>query len=268
MFRPGTFNLESLDDGPGIDPPLAQRLGVLRPQLERLRADVVCLQVVNAQRVAGAPGRVLAALDRLIEGSPLAGFHRAVTMRSSGREPADAHNLVILSRFPIVASRQYLQDLVDPPCYRPATADPPTAEAAPVRWDRPFLVAIIELPGGRRLHVVDLHLKAPLAASVPGQKLEPFVWRTIGDWSEGMFLAAIKGAGQALEVRLAIDRLFDADDGALVAVCGDVNAGEGEIPPPAARTPASPSGAVGPEDQRAARHGLAQDDRAGRAGAG
>ena len=49
-MRLATFNLENLDDAPDGAPPLAERLRILRPQLERLAADVLCLQEVNAQR--------------------------------------------------------------------------------------------------------------------------------------------------------------------------------------------------------------------------
>jgi hypothetical protein len=36
---------------------------------------------------------------------------------------------------------------------------------------------------------------------VPGQKAEPFAWKTVSDWAEGFFAAAVKRAGQALELR-------------------------------------------------------------------
>ena len=49
-------------------------------------------------------------------------------------------------------------------------------------------------------------------------------------WAEGFFLAAVKRAGQALEVRLLVDRLFDADADALIVVCGDFNADVHEVP--------------------------------------
>ncbi|MEQ8192966.1 MAG: endonuclease, partial [Rhodospirillales bacterium] len=78
VFRVGTFNLENLDDKPDLDPPLAERLGILRPQLLRLKADLLCLQEVNAQRGASGQPRTLAALDRLLAGTPYVDFHRAV----------------------------------------------------------------------------------------------------------------------------------------------------------------------------------------------
>ena len=61
-LRIASFNLENLDDRPGEQPSLSERIAVVRPQLVRLRADVLCLQEVNGQESEGAP-RGLAALD-------------------------------------------------------------------------------------------------------------------------------------------------------------------------------------------------------------
>jgi len=44
----------------------------MRPQIVRLRADIVCFQEVNGQERAGQP-RALLALQRLLEGTNLAG---------------------------------------------------------------------------------------------------------------------------------------------------------------------------------------------------
>ncbi|MEQ8195880.1 MAG: endonuclease, partial [Rhodospirillales bacterium] len=99
-----------------------------------------------------------------------------------------------------------------------------------ITWDRPLLKASVRLPGGRRLHVVNLHLRSPLAALVPGQKEDSFTWRNTHAWAEGFFMATVKRAGQALETRMTVDRLFDAEPEALIAVCGDFNAEERETP--------------------------------------
>ncbi len=48
--RIAAFNLENLDDRPDLDPPLDERIALLRPQLLRLAADVLCLQEVNGQQ--------------------------------------------------------------------------------------------------------------------------------------------------------------------------------------------------------------------------
>jgi hypothetical protein len=59
---------------------------------------------------------------------------------------------------------------------------------------------------------------------VPGQKSAPFIWKSVSGWAEGFFLSTLKRAGQALELRLAIERIFDAEPDALVAAAGDFNA--------------------------------------------
>ena len=228
-MRIATFNLESLDD-PADDPALlGRRIAVLRPQIQRLHADVLCLQEVNAQPSGHHGPRRLAALDRLLEDTPFAGFHRASREREPGGGPADVHNLVTLSRYPIVARRQVRHDLVSAPSYRMATAEPRPEEAQEVRWDRPLLLVELDVQGAR-VHVLNLHLRAPLAGFVPGQKLAPFRWRTIGGWAEGFFLATVKRAGQALEARLLVDQLFEDDPDAMIVVAGDCNAGETEMP--------------------------------------
>ncbi|MCW2242618.1 endonuclease/exonuclease/phosphatase family protein [Azospirillum canadense] len=224
-FRIATFNLESLDDSG--EPPFDERIAVLRPQLERLQADILCLQEVNAQREAKGEPRTLRALNRLLERTAYAGYHvttGGAGNKGEGHKLADRHNLVLLSRWPILEARLYRHDLVPAPQVRMVTADPAPAAAESVNWDRPVLYAAVDFPGGRRLHVFDLHLRAPIAAPVPGQKKNASTWKSVGGWAEGFYLASLKRAGQALETRLAVDRLFDADPQALVVVAGDLNA--------------------------------------------
>ena len=64
-LRIATFNLENLDDRPDLDPPLSERIALLRPQLLRLSADILCLQEVNGQHPEDGGPRRLLALDRL-----------------------------------------------------------------------------------------------------------------------------------------------------------------------------------------------------------
>ena len=80
------------------------------------------------------------------------------------------------------------------------------------------------------LNLINLHLKAPLAANVPGQKLDRFAWKSASAWAEGYYVAAIKRAGQALEVRVLVDRIFDDDPEARILIAGDFNAEEREVP--------------------------------------
>jgi endonuclease/exonuclease/phosphatase family metal-dependent hydrolase len=226
-LRLATFNLENLDDAPGLLPPLAERIAVLRPQLVHTQADILFLQEVNGQP-AKAP-RTLAALDALLAGTPFADFDRVATESPHGG-PMDRQNLVILSRWPIGERRQLWHEQVPPPRYRTVTAAPAATEAEALAWDRPLLYARIDLPSGQPLHAINLHLRAPLAAMIEGQKTGPFSWKSTPGWAEGFFIAAIKRSGQALEARLLADELFDGDPQAMIAVCGDFNAETAEMP--------------------------------------
>lgn len=229
-LRIATFNVESLDDRPDLEPPLSERIAVLRPQLLRLDADILCLQEVNAQRPAGGGPRRLLALDRLLATTPYAGFHRAAAGKAGGGALADVHNLVLLSRHAIAEVSEPRHQIVPPLDYRPLTAIPPAQHSAPVEWDRPLLVARVTLPGDRTLHLINLHLRAPLAAPIPGQKEDAFTWKSVAGWAEGFYLATLKRSGQALEARLLVERIFDREPDALVAVVGDFNAEERETP--------------------------------------
>jgi endonuclease/exonuclease/phosphatase family metal-dependent hydrolase len=226
-LRIATFNLENLDDGPAAQVPLGARLPTLRAQLARLEADILCLQEVNAQE--SRQQRRLDALDQLLAGSAYEGYARAWTGAEGKKGALSIHNLVILSRTPIRASQQLWHDLVKPPTYRSPQA---TEGDAPleVRWERPLLHAEIDLGEGTTLHVVNLHLRAARAAFIEGQKDSTVGWRSVAGWAEGLFAAAVKQAGQALELRLLIERLLDADEGALIAVCGDFNADTLDMP--------------------------------------
>lgn len=218
-LRVATFNVENLDEkrkGVALD----TRIAVLRPQLLALRADVLCLQECSAhERRQGV--HELRALDRLVEGTPYASFERVTTKGASGG-PSDTHNLVVLSRLPITSVSQHWHDLVGPPIVHLTTT--PTARDEHVRWDRPFLEVTIACPDGGSLTVFDAHLRAPLASAIEGQKLSSHAWRTTEGWAEGYYVAAIKRAGQALELRRRIEQLFDADPNARILVAGDLNA--------------------------------------------
>ena len=230
-LRIATFNLENLggcDRDGGAD--LDRRIAALRPLLDALDADVLCLQEINGQRPADGGPRQLIALDRLLADGRYADFHRAA---SSSVHPehgaADRHNLAILSRWPLHDIQQIRHESVPPVHYRPVTADPPPEDAQPLSWDRPILAARTDPPGGPALHLLNLHLRAPLAAYLPGQK-ERGTWRSVPGWAEGFFVAAVKRVQQAMAARLEVDRLLDADPDARICVAGDCNAGGREMP--------------------------------------
>ena len=229
-MRIATFNLESLDLAPGGEEAFERRAAVLRPQLEALRADILCLQEVNGQHVAGRKPRELTALTRLLAETCYDSYDMVATSGASGKGVADVHNLVILSRRPAHRSEALRHRLVAPLAFQSATADPEEARAMTLEWDRPLLHAVYETAGGAALHVINLHLRSPLAAPIPGQKLSAQAWSSLSGWAEGYFTATLKRSGQALEARLLVERIFDEDPDALIAVCGDLNAGEEETP--------------------------------------
>jgi len=233
-LRIATFNLENLDDDAERAAGFAARAQVLRGQLAGLDADLVCLQEIHGQRTVRPEGghrRELRALRRLLEGTAYAGYHLAETRaearadlrRADADSALDVHNLAILSRFPLTRARQIWHDHVPPLAYAPRTAEPPMPDYR-VRWERPILAAAAELPGGRTLHVLNVHLRAPIASFVQGQKLDAATWRSTAGWAEGYFLAALKRDGQALEARLEVEHLLNANPRALIALCGDCNA--------------------------------------------
>jgi endonuclease/exonuclease/phosphatase family metal-dependent hydrolase len=202
---------------------------VLRPQLLRLRADVLCLQEVHGQEVAA--GRDLVVLKELLEDTPYGGFHLKHTRTTAG-QPYDVRNLVIVSRFAFDGTpRQIMHDLTAKPRYKRLTAEPPDADAKEIGWERPVYYAKLTLGGGRTLHLMNLHMKSKLAVDIPGQKIDTYTWKTASGWAEGSFLAGLKRMGQALEVRRLVDEIFD-DEGndALIAICGDFNSDAEDVP--------------------------------------
>ena len=197
----------------------------MRPILAALDADVLCLQEVNAQHQQGEAQRSVLALKKLMEGSVCAGFHLVHSTRPGGAGPADVHNLAILSRWPITSHGQIHHDLVPPTLWTPLHG----GQALPLTFDRPLLHARIDPPGQRPLHLINLHLRAPRAAFMPGGR-EEGRWRSLSHWAEAYYLAGWKRQGQALEARLFVERLFDADSQGRIAVCGDLNAEAHEAP--------------------------------------
>ena len=226
-LRVATFNLENLDDKADGKPTLNERIALMRPQLLRLRADILCLQEVNGQEQVEQPRRLLA-LEKLLATTPYSTYHRVSTMAADGTQVDDERNLVILSRFEIVAHQQH--NAFDTPLYRMITAIPAQPQAKEIAWERPILQAVIKLDAATSIHVFNVHLKSKIPTDIPGQKINNFTWKSCTAWAEGSFISAMKRMGQALQTRKLVDALFDTDENALVAICGDFNAEADEVP--------------------------------------
>jgi endonuclease/exonuclease/phosphatase family metal-dependent hydrolase len=229
-LRIATFNVENLDipTDPESRPTLEERIPVLRPQLHRLRADIICFQEVHSQKEGRT--RKLTALRKLLEGTRYEKYHMVhTTATPKGKVPMPYRNLVIVSKYPIVSSRQIKHDYVPAPVYQMVSANPPAAKPSEVTWERPFLHAVIELPDGQHVNVINVHLKSKLPTPIPGGKVDRFTWASKAAAGEGSFLSSMKRVGQAAEVTVFIDTLFDAEPEALIVVCGDYNCDFDEV---------------------------------------
>ena len=126
-MRIATFNLENFDDDADQEPSLDTRIAIMRPQLERIAADVLCLQEVHSQ--PGAQDRILAALDTLLAGPSYEDYQR-LTTTTTGGDLYQERNLVSLSRFPLVEHRRtIIRDSSGPA--RPTRSPPPTHPTRP-----------------------------------------------------------------------------------------------------------------------------------------
>jgi endonuclease/exonuclease/phosphatase family metal-dependent hydrolase len=187
-MRIGTFNLESLGNTRQKGASFEDRAAVLRPQLERLKADVLCLQEVDAPKVRGT--RHAVDLECLVEGTLYAEHVLVVSSGPLGAGPADVHNLAVLTRLPVIEEHTIRHTLVEPLRFRRHTPVPPDDDTVPLVWDRPLQHLVLALPTGGHLHLFNVHLRAPLAVAVPGQKAGPFAWTTV--W------AGLRGFSQLL----------------------------------------------------------------------
>lgn len=219
-----TYNIESFGETRLNEDRLAPRISALRPKLEELEADILCLQEVNAQKPHGGGTRSFDALDRLVKGTRYQDYHRAFSRRPDETGPADRHSLMILSAYPVIASRSICEAYITPPNWMPVHADPPFKDPLRVSFDRPVLHAELDTGSAGILHVFCVHLRAPIAAAIPGGKNSDGGWKSVSSWAEGYYLAAMKRVGQALEIRLAIETIFDKSPDAMIAVAGDLNA--------------------------------------------
>jgi predicted extracellular nuclease len=231
-LRIATFNLENWDETePGARPTLEERIALMRPQIKRLRADIVCFQEVHGQERVGEP-RDLHALRALLAETDLSGADVVSTMTQKG-EVFDVRNLVVASNLPIVSATQYRNDLITAPEYRRLTAEPPDDDARTIRIERPIQHVVIDIGEDglqtQLLHVINVHLKSKRPSNIPGQ-FEDRAWKSASGWAEGFFLSSLKRMSQAVEVRWLVDQIFDDDPDAWIVVAGDFNAEPSEVP--------------------------------------
>ncbi len=223
-MKVATFNMESFGGDRFDVENLQPRLKALRPKLLELDADILCLQEVNAQKVPGEKHRRFPALDLLLEETPYSRFFMAASERAPGKGPGDRHNLVVLSRYPLPHSESLFQRHAHPPMWQPSTADPAYDTPHRVLFERPVLKVEIDIGRAAPLHLFAVHLRAPIAAMIRGGKTAGRTWKSLSAWAEGYQLSMLKQTAQALELRLAVEAVFDTDETAHVLLTGDFNA--------------------------------------------
>ncbi|MEO0575301.1 MAG: endonuclease/exonuclease/phosphatase family protein [Pseudomonadota bacterium] len=236
-MRIATFNIENLDDQPVPDnrrdrePSFEDRAPILRAQLERLRADVICLQEVHGQDEDGEP-RDLRALKKLMQGTRYEDYQLDTTRLANGQDVERFRNLVFMVA-PDYAfaepAREIRNDFVERPAHKFATGNR-RGEVADIGWERPILYVPVTTPAGDTLHLINAHFKSKRPTRIPGQGPDDFKWASAAGWAEGFFLSSLKRVGQALETRMFVDTLFDDDPNAQVVICGDLNAEPYEVP--------------------------------------
>ena len=232
MFRIATFNLENLDEDPADEPGrpgFAERAAVLRPALDRLRADILCLQEVHGQERPGQP-RAMLALQALLAGTRYQGHQMVSTLVKGGGQVYDKRNLVTLfpPGFTLIETRQINGEIVPNPFYQRTVAGDPAPRK--LEWERPLLWVRIASPGGVEMHVMNAHFKSKQATPAANLMKDSYTWNMAAGWAEGYFISSMKRVGAALEARALIDIIFGQQPDALILIAGDLNADSDEIP--------------------------------------
>ena len=83
---------------PRQDPSLPTRVAIMRPQLERMAADVLCLQEVHSQD--GPQGRTPAALDTLLAATKYENYQRLTTTTTDGKTVGHPRSVICESSGP------------------------------------------------------------------------------------------------------------------------------------------------------------------------
>lgn len=232
-MRIATYNIENLDDvavNPDRDAPFDERVKILRPMLERLQADIICFQEVHGQDVASGPRR-LRALETLLSGTRYAAHTLSSTTLKNKPDVERYRNLVVATPpgDTVEEMREVQNTLVNPPQYSRVTAE---GDQSPMNviWDRPTLYVRLRRQSGVVLHILNVHFKSKNPTRIPGQGPDDYKWKTASGWAEGYFLSSMKRVGAALETRIFIDGIFDAEPDANILICGDFNAEPDEVP--------------------------------------
>ena len=153
-------------------------------------------------------------------GTLVAAFERAGRWRSALNR-LDIHNLVTLSRWPNSHRRQLWNEMVAPPGdHHPPTTKPATGEMAAIAWTGRLLCEIAI--GSERAFHVHQSASARAYRGAP-RRSEAGAWAPGNRCRAGRKVSSSPPSSARVRRsrrRLAVDAIFDADAGALIAVAG------------------------------------------------
>ena len=197
-----------------------RRIAVLRPILNDLAADVICLQEVDAQK---SPPQEGADFSLLTVSSAIPPTKVTTARRAFGLERMRqdvAYLRPAMKTKWAALPRQMERCRFEGSSPRGRWTSPGSAPSSTQKSQCPTALRFTSstfIYALRALSLFPIRVKVTAASQVePGQR-------------DGL-VAAQKREGQAFEARLFIERLFDSEPNALIAVCGDLNSEEHDTP--------------------------------------
>lgn len=178
-----------------------QKINWTATQLDKLQADIVCVQeVFNEQAIADA-----ARASRYLRDAKVIIPHADLPTKDGVLLP----RVGIISRLPVKS----FNSTIDIPAKAHVMLDPFTAHT---QFSRPICEAVIDVHG-RDVRVITLHLKSKRPDYLPGDDEDnPYIH------AQAMQRSLLKRAAEAAGLRMmVIDRLWHTDEPLIV--CGDFN---------------------------------------------
>lgn len=184
---------------------LEDKLKSVARVLQRLDADVLCLQEVGSERI----------LTRCLAKMPPDFRPYAHVLVGPGQDLRGIR-LAILSRFPMVGKLYHHDIREEPEGFRLPSPSGGRNLDEVLQFRRGMLEAAFEIPGIGPIRVFCVHFKSnfPVLPSPP---------RTQGDLAEGWVRAGLYRLAEALQTRKLVDVRLKEDPDQMLAVAGDFN---------------------------------------------
>ena len=213
-LRVATFNVNCIENQ---QVSLLEQKEQLQSQLNRLEADIVCLQGIAGN--ADEDTFNLDNLDELLRGTMYEEFTLVSTVTDDG-DVFEDKNLVTLTRHDVLDAQQIKHDFVPQPNYLPVTSIPKSNNPKAITWQKPALYTKLYIEE-EDYHVINIDLNDNHPVAIPGQYKQE-QWQSASGWAEGYFVSLLKQSGQALEIRLFVDEIFAKNPNTNVIICGHI----------------------------------------------